>query len=295
MSSQEGYFPSSDPWRCIDLDDIVGLQEDWGRVATATAGEVSVELRSPDGLVASWRAGVRHYAASTMKLAVLAAVLAEVTAGRLDLDLELEITDTFPSAAGGSFTMRQVDDQDDATWNVRGGRVSLGTLLERMIADSSNIATNTILQRLTFDPVREMMAATCGDEMSVNRLIGDERAEAAGVTNTVTARGLGLFLRALATGAPLPAEATRHALELLARQKHRRMIPAGLPPGTWSASKGGWTAAVRHDVALVRPDNAPAYVLAVCTTSGLHDEAADGLVARLSAITWEHWLKWHTS
>jgi beta-lactamase class A len=139
-----------------------------------------------------------------------------------------------------------------------------------------------------------MVTAACGAEITVHRLIGDARAEAGGLTNTVTARGLGLLLCALVTGTLLPAEATHHALELLTRQKHRRMIPAGLPPGTWSASKGGWTAAVRHDVALVRPDDAPAYVLAVCTTTGL-DDAADGLVARLSTVTWEHWSQWHAS
>jgi beta-lactamase class A len=47
-------------------------------------------------------------------------------------------------------------------------------------------------------------------------------------------------------------------------------------------------------VALVRPERAPAYVLAVCTTTGL-DEAAEQLVARISAVTWEHWMKWHVS
>jgi beta-lactamase class A len=72
------------------------------------------------------------------------------------------------------------------------------------------------------------------------------------------------------------------------------MIPAGLPAGTWSASKGGWTAAVKHDVALVRPAGAPAYVLAICTTTGL-DEAAEQLVARLSAITWGYWMTWRAS
>jgi beta-lactamase class A len=276
------------------LDDVVVLEAHWDRVACATPGEVSVELRTPGGPVASRRAGMRHYAASTVKLAVAVATLAEVTAGRLDLSHELEITDTFPSAAGGWFTMHQLDDQDDATWHRRGGRLPVGTLLERMIVDSSNLATNTILQELTFGPVREMVTAACGAEITVHRLIGDARAEAGGLTNTVTARGLGLLLCALVTGTLLPAEATHHALELLTRQKHRRMIPAGLPPGTWSASKGGWTAAVRHDVALVRPDDAPAYVLAVCTTTGL-DDAADGLVARLSTVTWEHWSQWHAS
>jgi beta-lactamase class A len=50
---------------------------------------------------------------------------------------------------------------------------------------------------------------------------------------------------------------------------------------------------VKHDVALVRPPDAPPYVLAICTTSDLPDAEGEALVARLSAITWEHWARWH--
>jgi beta-lactamase class A len=70
------------------------------------------------------------------------------------------------------------------------------------------------------------------------------------------------------------------------------MIPAGLPAGPWSASKGGWVTGVKHDVALVRPPATPPYVLAVCTTTDMGDPDGVDLVARLSAVTWEHWAAW---
>ena len=123
----------------------------------------------------------------------------------------------------------------------------------------------------------------------MNRMIGDHVAEAADVTNTVTAGGLAALMAGITDGSLLGADATRTALDLLSRQTHRRMIPAGLPEGTWSASKGGWVPGVAHDVALVRPPVAPPYVLAICTTSALPDGEAEALVARLSAVTWEHW------
>jgi beta-lactamase class A len=214
--------------------------------------------------------------------------------GRLEPQREVEIRDEFPSAAGGQFTLRQADDQDDATWRRLGGSLPLGTLLERMVVDSSNIGTNAIVEAIGFDPVRRATAFAGEDGMTMSHLIGDERAKARGPANAVTAWGLARIMGSLATGRLLPASATGKALDLLARQRHRRMIPAGLPRETWSASKGGWTAAVNHDVALVRPERAPAYVLAVCTTTGL-DEAAEQLVARLSAVTWEHWTTWHVS
>ena len=274
--------------------DAGALGAAWEREAAGIPGEVALQLRSLDEVVAGRHARSRHYAASTVKLAVLVAALQEAAAGRLDLGREIEIGDTFPSAAGGRFTLRQADDQDDATWVRLGAHVPVGVLLERMIADSSNIATNAIVEAIGLDPVRRAAGFACGDGVTVRHLIGDERAIACGRGNAVTAWGLACLMASLAAGRLLPVAPTRHALGLLARQRHRRMIPAGLPGETWSASKGGWTAAVNHDVALVRPERAPAYVLAVCTTTG-REEEAERLVARLSAVTWEHWMRWHES
>lgn len=270
------------------------LQAAWEREAEAVRGEVSVQLRTLDGPVASRAAGSPHYAASTVKLAVLVAALAQSATGRLDLRREVEIRDVFASAAGGRFTLAQADDQDDATWSRLGGTLPIGTLLERMVVDSSNIATNAVVETIGLAPVRGAAAFACGAGMTMRHLIGDEPAKAGGLGNTVTASALGGLMGALAAGRLLPPAPTRDALDLLARQRHRRMIPAGLPAGTWSAGKAGWTAAVDHDVALVRPEHAPPYVLAVCTTTGL-EEAAERLVARLSAVTWEHWTRWHAS
>ncbi len=276
------------------LAEVEALEAAWDAAAGASPGEVSVQLRTVHGHVAGRRAQIPHYAASTVKLAVLVAALAEVAAGRLRLEDELAVRDTFASAAGGRFALRQLDDQDDATWACLGGDLALGILLERMVADSSNIATNVVVETLGWGPVHRAAALACGEEMTMHHLIGDASARVHGPANAVTAAGLARLLSSLAAGRLLPPAQTRHALDLLAAQRHRHMIPAGLPATAWSASKGGWTADVTHDVALVRPGRAPAYVLAVCTTTG-SEAAAEGLVARLSAVTWERWTRWHAS
>lgn len=73
---------------------------------------------------------------------------------------------------------------------------------------------------------------------------------------------------------------------MLARQRHRNQIPAGLPAGLPIANKSGWIPGVSHDVCLVRPlDRAP-FVLAICTTTELHEEPAAALVASLARDVW---------
>jgi len=204
------------------------------------------------------------------------------------------VRDRFPSAVGGRFRLRQEDDQDDETWQYLGSLADLMWLADRMITVSGNLAAGLVMDEIGLPAVRGFLdRAGLGQSIDVNRMIGDHVAEAADVTNTVTAGGLAALLTGITDGSLLGADATRTALDLLSRQTHRRMIPAGLPEGTWSASKGGWVPGLAHDVALVRPPVAPPYVLAICTTSSLPDAEGAALVARLSAITWEHWTRWH--
>ena len=268
------------------------LRQAWDRQLSGTPGRVGVDLRSLDGPVLARDADRQHYAASTIKLAVLATLLqSQVGAWPA---VGIPVHSQFPSVAGGSFEVRMADDQDDPTWSHQGSELDLGRLAERMITVSGNLATDLILEYLGLDEVNRFLdRAGLGEAIAVDRLIGDDAAEAAGVTNRVSADGLARLMAGIADHSLLGEVASRTALEVLARQEHRRMIPAGLPPGTWSASKGGWVTGVAHDVALVRPSAAPPYVLAICTTTGLDDTDGEALVARLSAVTWEHWRTWH--
>lgn len=265
------------------------LTRAWEDVLDGVPGRFSLDLRSLDTPVAARDADVPHYPASTIKLPVLMALLRGAPTGSRGWLDPLLVHDVFPSAVGGTFQLHASDDQDDETWSRLGTQVDPLALAERMITVSSNIATDLILERIGVETVRRYLAGLgLDDRFRIIRLIGDSEAEAAGVTNSVTASALATLMTTIATGAD-PDSAT--ALEILARQTHRTMIPAGLPDGVWSASKGGWVEGVKHDVALVRPPAAPPYVLAVCTTSDLPHAAGMELVARLSAVTWEQWAR----
>ncbi len=271
------------------------LRDTWDAELDGLAGRFSIVLRSAD-VVAGRDAHTPHYPASTIKLAVLGAVLADRASELQDAFRRVVVHERFDSAAGGTFVLQQADDQDDQTWARLGDEADVLELSERMITVSSNIATDLLVERLGLASVRRFLVrAGLDGPIRVERLIGDAAAEAAGITNTVTAAGLAALMSGFADATLLSRADSDTALGILARQEHRGMIPAGLPSGTWSASKGGWVPGVNHDVALVRPDSAPPYVLAVCTTSDLDHADGQALVARLSTITWEHWNRWHGS
>jgi beta-lactamase class A len=218
---------------------------------------------------------VPHYAASTMKIAVLAAVYAS----GLDLATPVEVTDRFPSAAPGApgYLMPAEPGLDPGT------RRPLGWLAERMIVGSSNLATNLVLARVGIGAADAVWRQVGARHSRIRRGVEDLAARAAGITNEVTAADLALLLTAIATG-ELPGAASMIAT--MERTEQRDDLAAGLPAGTRLAHKSGWVTGVRHGAAIAYPPVRPPYLLVVCSTTRLPDPAARRLLARIAAASW---------
>ncbi|TQJ24021.1 beta-lactamase class A [Micromonospora sp. A202] len=263
-------------------------------------GTVSAYVGRPDA-PPTWtrHPDAAHYAASTMKVAVLAALHRAAEAGTLDLDTPVPVVNEFDSAQPGAprFSCAQHYDNDDAVWDRLGGTASLRWLADRMIVRSSNLATNLVIGHVGLPAVAEVWARTGARTSVTGRGIEDFAAREAGITNTVAAADLAALLGALATGADTPGLLASPAgctamLDVLLAQEHREDLAAGLPEGTRIAHKSGWVRGVRHGAGLVLPDDAPPYLITVCTTTDLaggDDEVEDDacrLLAHISAQVW---------
>lgn len=234
-----------------------------------------------------------HYAASTMKVAVLAALYRAAEAGALDLDAPVPVVNDFASALGDG--SRYADDpgyDDEAeVWQHLGAEVPARWLARRMIVRSSNLATNLLLARVGTPAVAEVWRLAGAIGCVTARGIEDYAARDAGLDNVVTAAGLAALLSALAGGTLGGPAATAEMLDLLAGQQWRVDLAAGLPDGVRVAHKNGWMTGVRHSCGIVYPHDAPPYVVAVCTSAdgaaaAGYDEAACRLIARVSAAAW---------
>jgi beta-lactamase class A len=232
-----------------------------------------------------------HYAASTMKLPLLVAAYRQHERGEIDLDAEVPVHNSFRSALDGSpFAIDQSEDQDDETWSRVGRTMPLRALARHATIHSGNLATNLLLEHVGGTAVSEVLRdAGCSELTSLPRGIEDSVARRAGLDNRVTARDLALVMCGIGARR-LAGTATCRAVEgVLASQEHREQVPAGMPSGVYVANKTGWVDGVAHDVALVRPDPAPPYVVAVCTTAAASEEALYTLNAAISAATWKRW------
>jgi beta-lactamase class A len=102
----------------------------------------------------------------------------------------------------------------------------------------------------------------------MERLIGDQAATAAGLTNEVTPLGLARLLHAVVAGALTSAASREVMLEALRAQEFR-VIAAEVATGVDVGSKSGWVEGIDHDAAFVGVPGAAGcdgfVVLAVCT------------------------------
>lgn len=230
-----------------------------------------------------------HYAASTMKVAVLAALYRAAERGVVELDEPVEVHNDFASATGDGrrFGVDPDEDSDPSVWARMDGAAPLGWLAQRMIVRSSNLATNLVMERVGVPAVAEVWRLAGATASIVTRGIDDAAARAAGFHNLVTAADLARLFAALAADRIASPAASRAMLDVLAAQEYGEHLAAGIPAGVRVAHKDGWDSRVRHGAGIVYPPDAPAYLLAVCTTGIVDDAAAGDLITRISAAAWQ--------
>ncbi|WP_432988828.1 serine hydrolase [Dactylosporangium sp. CA-233914] len=234
-----------------------------------------------------------HGAASTMKVAVLAALYRAADAGELDLDAPVPVVNDFAGALGDGSRYR-IDrgyDDEDEVWTRLGGTAPARWLARRMIVRSSNLATNLLLARVGLPAVADVWRLAGARHSVTARGIEDYAARDAGRDNVVTAADLAALFSALHLGTLAKPDSCARMLDLLAAQQWRVDLAAGLPEGVRVAHKNGWMPGVRHSAGLVFPPDAPPYVIAVCTTAqGTppedYDERACRHIADISATVW---------
>lgn len=259
------------------------------RALIAKSGaEVAVAFRTLDGTTELLiDADKTFHAASTMKVPVMIELYRQAEAGTLKLDEPLTIRNQFRSIVDGSpYSLSVGDDSDREVYANIGKPMTLRALNEAMITVSSNFATNLMIDRLGVENVRATVSRLGADGMQVLRGVEDTKAFEKGLNNATTARGLLVLLEKLGRGEAVTRGADAEMVDVLARQKFRDAIPAGVPAGTRVAHKTGNITRIHHDAAIVygsRP-----YVLVVLVR-GIQDQKVSGpLIASISREVWNH-------
>ncbi len=261
-------------------------------IADAGAADVGVayhDLANDDELLI--HADATFHAASTMKVPVLMELYRRAEEETLSLDDRIAVKIEFASIVDGKpFALKVEDDSETSLYRRLGERMTIRELARLMITESSNVATNLLIERVTAAKTSALMERLGAKEVRVLRGVEDGRAYARGLNNTTTARGLMTILVRLARREVVSKPASEAMIAILRAQKFAEGIPAGVPAGAGVkvAHKTGSFSGVYHDAAIVEPPRGKPFVLVVLTRGIKDERRAHKLVAEIARAVYRH-------
>jgi beta-lactamase class A len=220
------------------------------RIKTALAdfqGSAWIYAKNLDnGKVYELRADERVRTASTIKLAIMVEVFAQIAENKLKLSDKI----TLKGKQGGSGILGEFSE---------GTEIDLKTLVNLMIVVSDNTATNLILDKVTADAVNARMEALGFQGIrSLRKIGGGGEAKIAneGINRlfgigSSTMREMGRLMEMLERGEVVSKQASAEMIAILKRQQYTDGIGRGLLETTQIASKSGALDRLRSDVGIV--------------------------------------------
>ena len=228
------------------------------------------------------------HAASTIKVAILLGVYSSIHHGWLLPQSRLHVRNRFFSAVDGqTFRVLADRDADSEVHEAVGKMMRVSELALHMIATSSNLATNLLLDLVGIDTVQRALDDLHVDGIDIRRGVEDERAFERGINNRVSADGLVQLLRLIAEERAFSPELSREMLGILHAQEFRNGIPARLPPAVRVAHKTGDISTIAHDAGVVYPPGRKPYVIAVLTEWEPEAAGRSATIAEVSHAVYE--------
>jgi beta-lactamase class A len=213
--------------------------------------------------------------ASLIKIFILAEAFRRIVRGELDPEEAVAI----PAAeiVGGAGALEFAAPGTVRTWR---------QLLEAMIVESDNTATNMVIGRLGMASVNAMAAALGCTATALNRKMMDFAAAAAGQENYTTPAEVAAVLAKLYRGECVSPAADAAMVAILHRQEDRCKLPLLLPAAARVACKSGELERAEHDAGIVYGERCD-YVLAVMSDELPDEGRGRGVIARLSRTVYD--------
>lgn len=179
--------------------------------------------------------------ASLIKTPIMLCALEEVEAGRLSLDGKIDVP---PRCCVG----------DEAPIISGGPQATLAVLLEYMITQSNNSATNVLIDLLGMEKVNAFSRKIGLKDTVLRRHMLDFDAARRGMENNTTAGDMSRLYAMLLGGETLTPFMRDAALPILLRQEDKELILSG-DPSCRAAHKTGGLSDIAHDAGILYGEN----------------------------------------
>ena len=227
------------------------------------------------------------HAASTIKVAILLAVMKAVDDGRAKLTDPLHVRNRFLSVVDRSpYKLDRSSDGYPQLYKSIGRTAKIADLADSMITSSSNLATNLLLDFVGTEEAARVLRDAGVEGVHLRRGVEDENAYDKGINNETTADGL-VQLFGVFRGEFLSKESRERAIHILLQQRFTSMIPAGLPSHATVAHKTGEISTVCHDAGIVYLPEREPYIIAILTEVDSDSSARRDTVAKISEAVYK--------
>jgi beta-lactamase class A len=264
------------------------LREDIEQIEKSSrASRIAVALYDLEtNLEFSYRADEWFHAASTIKIPILVGVFGAVDRGEFVLHSRLHVRNRFRSVVDGTpYRLRSSRDANSDVHDAIGKMMQIQELAHHMIATSSNLATNLLVDLVGIENLQATMRQLgVNDGIELRRGVEDEKAFDADINNRVTANGLLKLLHLIADEKAFSPHLSRRMLDILHSQEFKSGIPARLPEGTRVAHKTGEISTVAHDAGVVYLKERKPYVIVVLTEWDPDTGGRSETIARISEL-----------
>jgi beta-lactamase class A len=235
---------------------------------------------------------INFHAASTMKTPVLIEAYKQANAGKFSINDSLIVKNEFKSIVDGStYTLDPKDDSETELYTKAGKKVKIYDLLYLMIIQSSNLATNIIIDLVGAHNANKTMRELGASDIQVLRGVEDTKAYRAGLNNTTTAYDQMLIFSKMAEGLTVNKSSSDAMINILLDQKFNDKIPSKLPKKVKVAHKTGWITGVNHDAGIVILPDGRKYVLVLLSKELENDKAAVKSMAKVSKMIYDYFLR----
>lgn len=255
--------------------------------AEGTYAVAFADLKTGDTLFIN--AHEEFHAASTMKTPVMIELYKQAEAGLFSLDDSILVKNEFLSIVdGSSYTMQVSDDSESVLYKKIGSNLPIRKLMFEMITQSSNLATNILIELVDARNVTATMRDLGARDIQVLRGVEDIKAFEKGLSNTTTAFDLMKIYEAIGKDEIISAEVCNEMMEVLFAQKFNDIIPAKLPKEVKVAHKTGSITGVQHDSGIVVLPNGHEYVIILLSKDLPSRETGINLLSDVSKMVYDY-------
>ncbi|MCU0666683.1 MAG: class A beta-lactamase-related serine hydrolase [Candidatus Omnitrophica bacterium] len=178
--------------------------------------------------------------ASLVKVPIMAACFQAIQQGKVNPEEKITLEGRFKT--NGSGALKQMPN---------GSSYNFWQLMEYMITQSDNTASNIIIDKLGMDYLDSYFKSIGLSGTNISRKMMDFSKRRRGIENYTTAYDMARILELMYRRRLINEAVSRQSLQLLARQKINDRIPARLPSDVKVAHKTGLERNVCHDVGIV--------------------------------------------